>query len=123
MLNEVEMAKASANWPFMEHAMREAHKGFTGMTLACPKCKSVLDCTRSVNVTIELTKLDDKKEVLYSIITCANCWDTTVKANAENTEKTLTAKFVPAKGKALTVSFVDGRELWPARKPRKTKMK
>lgn len=99
--------------------LREAFPGMVGQQIFCPACRNVLDCRRAVNLEIWNRCEDNpnqqtlpgvtrpERKQLVDVIICISCVDT-VTANARY------------KGLHPTIA-IDGRELWPTNKPRKTR--
>ena len=66
-----------------------------GNTLQCPKCRQVLDCRRTVIVTLKQGKVEKERVI------CSACWD------SARTGFTSTAKAA-----GFQVEALDGREVF-----------
>ena len=72
-----------------------------GMLIFCPKCKTALDCTRAVELTVI-----EEGDVTYCKAVCCDCFD----GAFGGTKLELTRQEAEAKyGKRVDVEVIDGR--------------
>ena len=82
-----------------------------GHEIFCPKCHTILDCKRAVE--IDVCKQDTDATLVRSYIMCANCWETRYRVDIESLNRNASVD-----SRLLRAKIWDGRELFSA--PAKT---